>query len=164
MRSPPGWEPVRTEQLQSACRQTTVKEKIPTIFEGGSGRNRKVQGFEKLLVQAVVGHHEATETSHRYHPTSPPHADWAVSSLRLWLAAGSWNEKEPVCVYISSNVSFGFAFTTDIIVDQVQHHPENNRPVLFGSVMDPPHTGLNFSVWALVYYIFSYVIKQMVAI
>jgi hypothetical protein len=34
--------------------------------------------------------------------------------LRLWLARGRWNEKEHCCVYISSNVSFGFAFATDV--------------------------------------------------
>lgn len=34
--------------------------------------------------------------------------------LRLWLAQGTWNEKEHCCVYISSNVSFGFAFATDV--------------------------------------------------
>ncbi len=34
--------------------------------------------------------------------------------LRLWLAQGQWNAKEHACVYISSNVSFGFAFATDV--------------------------------------------------
>lgn len=38
---------------------------------------------------------------------------WA-RSIRLWLAQGRWNEKEHCCVYISSNVSFGFAFATDV--------------------------------------------------
>jgi len=37
--------------------------------------------------------------------------------LRLWLAQGRWNEKEHACVYISSNVSFGFAFATDVEMD-----------------------------------------------
>ena len=36
------------------------------------------------------------------------------SQWRLWLAQGRWNEKEHACVYISSNVSFGFAFATDV--------------------------------------------------
>lgn len=36
------------------------------------------------------------------------------TKLRLWLAQGAWNEKEHACVYISSNVSFGFAFATDV--------------------------------------------------
>lgn len=34
--------------------------------------------------------------------------------FRLWLAQGRWNQKEHCCVYISSNVSFGFAFATDV--------------------------------------------------
>ena len=36
------------------------------------------------------------------------------SRLRRWLAQGRWNRKEHACVYISSNVSFGFAFATDV--------------------------------------------------
>lgn len=35
-------------------------------------------------------------------------------NIRLWFAQGRWNEKEHTCVYISSNVSFGFAFATDV--------------------------------------------------
>jgi hypothetical protein len=34
--------------------------------------------------------------------------------FRIWLGQGRWNEKEHACVYISSNVSFGFAFATDV--------------------------------------------------
>lgn len=45
--------------------------------------------------------------------------------FRLWLAQGSWNEKEHSCVYVSSNVSFGFAFATDVIVEQTQFY---NQP------------------------------------
>lgn len=41
-----------------------------------------------------------------------------LTRTRLWLAQGQWNEKEHACVYISSNVSFGFAFATDVIVEQ----------------------------------------------
>lgn len=37
-----------------------------------------------------------------------------VSRVRLWFGQGRWNEKEHACVYISSNVSFGFAFATDV--------------------------------------------------
>ncbi|KAI0012951.1 OPT-domain-containing protein [Xylariaceae sp. FL0662B] len=44
--------------------------------------------------------------------------------FRLWLAQGAWNEKEHSCVYISSNVSFGFAFATDIIVEQTQFYKQ----------------------------------------
>lgn len=43
--------------------------------------------------------------------TSEP--SWTTRA-RLWLAQGHWNEKEHACVYISSNVSFGFAFATDV--------------------------------------------------
>ncbi|KAF2398273.1 OPT-domain-containing protein [Trichodelitschia bisporula] len=46
-----------------------------------------------------------------------PQRGWK-ERLRLWLAQGSWNEKEHCCVFISSNVSFGFAFATDVIVEQ----------------------------------------------
>ena len=41
---------------------------------------------------------------------------------RLFLAQGRWNEKEHSCVYISSNVSFGFAFATDVIVEQTHFY------------------------------------------
>ncbi|KAK2596753.1 hypothetical protein QQS21_006148 [Conoideocrella luteorostrata] len=46
-------------------------------------------------------------------------------SWRLWLAQGKWNEKEHTCVYVSSNVAFGFAFATDVIVEQTQFY---NQP------------------------------------
>ncbi|RKF80967.1 Glutathione transporter 1 [Golovinomyces cichoracearum] len=42
--------------------------------------------------------------------------------FRLWLGQGRWNEKEHSCVYISSNVSFGFAFATDVIVEQTKFY------------------------------------------
>jgi hypothetical protein len=62
--------------------------------------------------------------------TSPNNATTYESSqgasiarrLRLYLAQGKWNEKEHSCVYISSNVSFGFAFATDVIVEQTQFY------------------------------------------
>ncbi len=49
------------------------------------------------------------------HPSQPSQikATWK-RRLRLWLAQGRWNEKEHCCVYVSSNVSFGFAFATDV--------------------------------------------------
>ena len=37
-----------------------------------------------------------------------------LARLRRWLGQGRWNRKEHACVYISSNVSFGFAFATDV--------------------------------------------------
>ncbi|RDW61553.1 hypothetical protein BP5796_11445 [Coleophoma crateriformis] len=45
-----------------------------------------------------------------------------LRQIRLWLAQGRWNEKEHSCVYISSNVSFGFAFATDVIVEQTHFY------------------------------------------
>ncbi|KAL9021704.1 MAG: hypothetical protein Q9185_001068 [Variospora sp. 1 TL-2023] len=48
-----------------------------------------------------------------------------LSRLRRWLAQGRWNEKEHACVYISSNVSFGFAFATDVIVEQVKFYKQD---------------------------------------
>ena len=50
--------------------------------------------------------------------------------LRLWLAQGSWNEKEHACVYISSNVSFGFAFATDVIVEQHKFYKQD-APIVY---------------------------------
>ncbi|KAL3419861.1 OPT oligopeptide transporter [Phlyctema vagabunda] len=46
----------------------------------------------------------------------------SLRKLRLWLAQGRWNEKEHSCVYIGSNVSFGFAFATDVIVEQTHFY------------------------------------------
>ncbi|KAK4192433.1 OPT oligopeptide transporter protein-domain-containing protein [Podospora australis] len=47
-----------------------------------------------------------------------------LEKLRLWLGQGRWNEKEHSCVYVSSNVSFGFAFATDVIVEQTQFYKQ----------------------------------------
>ena len=48
-----------------------------------------------------------------------------LDKIRLWLAQGRWNEKEHSCVYVSSNVSFGFAFATDVIVEQTQFYKQD---------------------------------------
>ncbi|KAJ4377842.1 hypothetical protein N0V83_000672 [Neocucurbitaria cava] len=56
--------------------------------------------------------------------TSHEKATWK-RRLRLWLAQGRWNEKEHCCVYVSSNVSFGFAFATDVIVEQVKFYHQD---------------------------------------
>ncbi|KFA61913.1 hypothetical protein S40285_02836 [Stachybotrys chlorohalonatus IBT 40285] len=53
-----------------------------------------------------------------------------IRSWRLWLAQGSWNEKEHTCVYVSSNVAFGFAFATDVIVEQTQFYNQE-APILY---------------------------------
>ncbi|MCJ1243148.1 hypothetical protein MMC30_000345 [Trapelia coarctata] len=52
-------------------------------------------------------------------------SNFPLRRLRLWLGQGRWNEKEHACVYISSNVSFGFAFATDVIVEQTQFYHQD---------------------------------------
>lgn len=54
--------------------------------------------------------------ANRYEPPTSQFKDTWRRRLRLWLAQGRWNEKEHCCVYISSNVSFGFAFATDVSI------------------------------------------------
>lgn len=61
-------------------------------------------------------------TNHELHEVHGKVASSTSRSLRLWLAQGAWNEKEHSCVYISSNVSFGFAFATDVIIEQTQFY------------------------------------------
>lgn len=53
---------------------------------------------------------------------------------RLWFAQGRWNEKEHACVYISSNVSFGFAFATDVIVEQHKFYNQD-VPILYQTLL-----------------------------
>ncbi|KAF3024645.1 hypothetical protein E8E15_009448 [Penicillium rubens] len=53
-----------------------------------------------------------------------------ASRVRLWLGQGRWNEKEHACVYISSNVSFGFAFATDVIVEQHKFYNQD-VPIIY---------------------------------
>lgn len=53
--------------------------------------------------------------------TLPPHTPW-TRRFRLYLAKGRWNEKEHCCVYVSSNVSFGFAFATDVSLAHIDQH------------------------------------------
>lgn len=78
-----------------------------------------------ILVKGPVG---------RQSPAGVPR----TTRLRRWLAQGRWNEKEHACVYISSNVSFGFAFATD-----VGGHPTNlrrERQSSGSSVRSPVHS------------------------
>ena len=55
----------------------------------------------------------------------PDHILSRRTRFRLWLAQGKWNGKEHACVYISSNVSFGFAFATDVIVEQSKFYHQD---------------------------------------
>lgn len=57
----------------------------------------------------------------------PDHSLPGKTRIRLWLAQGKWNGKEHACVYISSNVSFGFAFATDVIVEQSKFYHQEPR-------------------------------------
>ncbi|KAI4102093.1 MAG: hypothetical protein LQ339_004766 [Xanthoria mediterranea] len=54
-----------------------------------------------------------------------PASQSSLNRLRRWLGQGRWNEKEHACVYISSNVAFGFAFATDVIVEQAKFYKQD---------------------------------------
>ncbi|KAJ4270301.1 hypothetical protein NW762_001980 [Fusarium torreyae] len=61
------------------------------------------------------------------------HSSHKIKTLtrwRRWLAQGRWNEKEHTCVYVSSNVAFGFAFATDVIVEQTQFYNQE-APIVY---------------------------------
>lgn len=49
---------------------------------------------------------------------------------RQWLGQGRWNQKEHTCVYVSSNVAFGFAFATDVIIEQTQFYNQE-APIMY---------------------------------
>lgn len=73
---------------------------------------------EQIFVQGSVGgsrksSNPSTPPQHIYSRSDAVRKSWR-RRLRLWLAQGNWNEKEHCCVFISSNVSFGFAFATDV--------------------------------------------------
>ncbi|KAK7420050.1 hypothetical protein QQZ08_010578 [Neonectria magnoliae] len=63
---------------------------------------------------------------------TPPISDGAQvpQSWRQWFAQGRWNEKEHTCVYVSSNVAFGFAFATDVIIEQTQFYNQE-APIIY---------------------------------
>ncbi|KAM0431821.1 hypothetical protein ACHAPT_005071 [Fusarium lateritium] len=65
-----------------------------------------------------------SEDGHIHHKTK------MITSWRRWLAQGRWNEKEHTCVYVSSNVAFGFAFATDVIVEQTQFYNQE-APIVY---------------------------------
>ncbi|KAL9109956.1 MAG: hypothetical protein Q9227_005479 [Pyrenula ochraceoflavens] len=58
------------------------------------------------------------------------HDSTTKNRFRLWLAQGKWNEKEHTCIYVSSNVAFGFAFATDVIVEQHKFYKQK-VPILY---------------------------------
>ncbi|CAG8392891.1 unnamed protein product [Penicillium salamii] len=70
-------------------------------------------------------HHREPRSGEIEAPTIP-----LLSRVRLWFGQGRWNEKEHACVYISSNVSFGFAFATDVIVEQHKFYKQD-VPIIY---------------------------------
>lgn len=82
----------------------------------------------------VDGCRSANASVHSPEPHQRPTIPWEqrgrLDRFRLWLAQGRWNEKEHSCVYVSSNVSFGFAFATDVIVEQTQFYKQE-APILY---------------------------------
>jgi OPT family oligopeptide transporter len=76
---------------------------------------------EDEYVDGIRSGAPSINTDTNYEP-SRKEPDSKLRSLRLWLSQGRWNEKEHSCVYISSNVSFGFAFATDVIVEQTHFY------------------------------------------
>jgi hypothetical protein len=50
-----------------------------------------------------------------------------VKAWRIWLSQGKWNQKEHACVYIASNVSFGFAFATDVCIYSLHNSCQTNH-------------------------------------
>ncbi|KAK7748606.1 hypothetical protein SLS53_000626 [Cytospora paraplurivora] len=73
---------------------------------------------------------EPSTPSAEGHPVLMSTPRSSLGRLRLWLAQGRWNEKEHACVYVSSNVSFGFAFATDVIVEQTQFYKQE-APIVY---------------------------------
>ncbi|KAL9098443.1 MAG: hypothetical protein Q9163_005895 [Psora crenata] len=79
------------------------------------------------LLKAPDDPHDEYENGARLRnqPLSRRQNQSSMRRLRLRLAQGHWNEKEHACVYISSNVSFGFAFATDVIVEQSKFYGQD---------------------------------------
>ena len=88
-----------------------------------------VHPLGRLWDRLLKHHSDPTETfedGDLVNRSKPDHSSLSRRTrFRLWLAQGDWNGKEHACVYISSNVSFGFAFATDVIVEQSKfYHQE----------------------------------------
>lgn len=79
---------------------------------------------EEFVDGALASRRPETPTSEE-HPVFNSSPRGRLGRLRLWLAQGRWNGKEHACVYVSSNVSFGFAFATDVIVEQTKFYKQD---------------------------------------
>ncbi|KAF2473496.1 OPT-domain-containing protein [Lindgomyces ingoldianus] len=88
-----------------------------TFLHGSIQRN---PSLSDRTIYENEGRPNSARASQRFQPKDP----WK-RRLRLWFAQGHWNEKEHCCVYISSNVSFGFAFATDVIVEQTKFYHQD---------------------------------------
>ncbi|OCL08189.1 OPT-domain-containing protein [Glonium stellatum] len=82
---------------------------------------RPYDGEEFFVNGSLLSRNDGTNLRDQTEGLNTVQMSWR-RRLRLWLAQGRWNEKEHCCVYISSNVSFGFAFATDVIVEQTQFY------------------------------------------
>ncbi|KAE9980274.1 hypothetical protein EG327_006661 [Venturia inaequalis] len=80
---------------------------------------------EQIFVQGSLAGSSRTSSPHHIHSRSDAARGSWRRRLRLWLGQGRWNEKEHCCVFISSNVSFGFAFATDVIVEQTKFYNQD---------------------------------------
>lgn len=75
------------------------------------------QGFESIPEEASLDSRQGI----RPPALADPSTSWK-RRLRLYLAQGRWNQKEHCCVFIASNVSFGFAFATDVGTSVFDNH------------------------------------------
>lgn len=82
---------------------------------------KRSDDLEDEFIEGVRSGTPSINTDTNYEPLRKD-SNGRLGRLRLWLSQGRWNEKEHSCVYISSNVSFGFAFATDVIVEQTHFY------------------------------------------
>jgi hypothetical protein len=88
---------------------TCVDHEYRLIFAGST---EATEESSPLLAPA-----DGEPNRHPRQPKSAPKSKW--QKWKAWLAQGRWNEKEHCCVFIASNVSFGFAFATDVGIPSI---------------------------------------------
>ncbi|KAF2786563.1 OPT-domain-containing protein [Melanomma pulvis-pyrius CBS 109.77] len=84
-----------------------------------------VEVFLNGAIQHNISYANGSRPNSMHSTQASPMKNTRGRRFRLWLARGRWNEKEHCCVYISSNVSFGFAFATDVIVEQTKFYHQD---------------------------------------
>ena len=100
-----------------------------------------------------------------------PLARVQFNGLVLWGVVGPARFFGPGALYQPLIWAFPIGFICPILIFLIAHHrgPKTllrkiNLPVLFGSLSwIPPATGLNFSIWALVCFLFNYVLRRRAA-